>query len=69
MTDLKQVHTYMDQDMIKKVKARAKQYNMTVSKYLEYLVMKDLQKEQRSTTKENITLAYKYRADKAYFFL
>ena len=40
-----------------------------MSKYLEYLVLKDIQSGERSrTTKGNITLAYKYKAYKAYFF-
>lgn len=44
MTDLKQLKTYTTQETIDAFRIRAAEHQMKMSKYLEYLVLKDIQK-------------------------
>lgn len=69
MTNLKQVHTYTTPEVVEDLKIRAKQHGMTMSKYIEYLIMKDIQKGKNSTTeKRKISLAKNFRGRKPIFF-
>ena len=67
MTDLKQLKTYTTQETINALRIRAAEHQMTMSKYIEYLILQDISTSGTTKT-QNITLANKLKGRKAYFF-